>query len=177
MRRPEKIPRSLRSINAVYNILRAKKWQNRLPRIYNLQFYPWFTRNKKKDHFGQFVPLEGVENVLDRVDTVHLATLATARTEIRDLDKKGMSHSVWTFNTPYISAICNCDQDCTAYQIHYRWQLAEVMEKIEYVANIDADRCRGCKLCRKQCVFDVINYDRTNAKYTIEITNCYGCGI
>jgi heterodisulfide reductase subunit A-like polyferredoxin len=51
------------------------------------------------------------------------------------------------------------------------------MWKAEYVAKIDTDRCRGCKLCRRQCVFDAVNYDRTNAKCTIEITNCYGCGV
>jgi hypothetical protein len=71
-----------------------------------------------------------------------IATGAVAKTEISDLDKEGMTHSVWTFNTPYIGAICNCDQDCMAYRIQYRSKLAKVMWKGEYVANIAADRCR-----------------------------------
>jgi MinD superfamily P-loop ATPase len=64
-----------------------------------------------------------------------------------------------------------------AYRIQYRSKLAKVMWKGEYVANIAADRCRGCKLCREQCVFDAVSYDPANAKCTIEITNCYGCGV
>jgi hypothetical protein len=121
-------------------------------------------------HFGQIVPLEGVENVLDRVETVirlpgicrkvttgvekrycyavgmdtsHIIedlpdfrdfdkiTGAAAKTEIRNLDKEGLTHSVWTFNTPYIGAICNYDQDCMAYRIQYRSKLAKVIWKAE----------------------------------------------
>lgn len=198
------------------NIPKAEKWRNRLPRIYNLLLYPWFTSNQKKNHFGQIVPIEDVENVLDQVgtiirlpcicrkvatgvekrycyavgmDTSHIIedlpdfqdfdkiTASIAKTEMKNLDAEGMTHSVWTFNTPYIGAICNCDQDCMAYRVQYRSQLAKVMWKAEYVANIAVDRCKGCKLCLKQCVFDAVNYDLTNKKCAIQIDNCYGCGI
>lgn len=198
------------------NVPRAEKLKKQMPRIYNLLLYPWFTRHQKKNHFGQIVPLEDVENVIDRVanvirlpcicrkvttgaekrycyavgmDTSHILadlpdfrdfdriTAAEAKAEIRVLDRGGMTHSVWTFNTPYIGAICNCDRDCMAYRIQYRSKLAKVMWKGEYVAVIDKDRCNGCKLCRKQCLFAAINYDLPNAKCTINRAYCYGCGL
>jgi hypothetical protein len=34
----------------------AEKWQKKLPRIYSLLLYPWFTRTQKRIHFGQIVP-------------------------------------------------------------------------------------------------------------------------
>lgn len=198
------------------NIPKAEKWQKRLPWIYKLIAYPWFTRKQKQEHFGQIVPLEDIENVLDRVDTIlrlpcicrkvatgiekrycyavgmdtsHIIeetpdfsdfdriSSAEAKTEIQNLDKEGMTHSVWTFNTPYIGAICNCDQDCMAYRVQYRSQLAKVMWKGEYIAAIDPDQCNGCKLCRKQCLFDAIKYNPSTAKCSIEIGKCYSCGI
>jgi len=197
------------------NIPRAEKWKNRLPRIYDLLAYPWFTLRQKKTHFGQIVPLEDINNIIDRVDTVirlpcicrkvatgvekrycyavgmdtsHILeelpdfcdfdkiSSYIAKTEIDILDRGGMTHSVWTFNTPYIGAICNCDRECMAYRIQYRSQLAKVMWKAEYVAEIETDSCNGCRLCRKQCLFEAINYNPAAKKCMIEPGYCYGCG-
>ncbi|MFO7606566.1 MAG: 4Fe-4S dicluster domain-containing protein [Desulfurivibrionaceae bacterium] len=198
------------------NIPRAEKWKKRLPRIYDFLVYPWLTRDQKKSHFGQIVPLEGIEKVLDRVDTVirlpcicrRVATgvekrccyavgmdtshiiedlpdfrdfdkisATIAKEEIGGLDRQGMTHSVWTFNTPYIGAICNCDQDCMAYRVQYKSKLATVMWKGEYVAEIEMEKCNGCRLCRKQCVFEAIRYDPADKKCLVEPRACYGCGI
>jgi Pyruvate/2-oxoacid:ferredoxin oxidoreductase delta subunit len=198
------------------NVPKAEKLKNRLPRIYDLLVYPWHTMRQKKSHFGQIVPLEGVEHVLDRVDTVirlpcicrkvatgvekrycyavgmdtsHIIedlpdfrdfnkiSSARAKTEIGKLDRQGMTHSVWTFNTPYIGAICNCDHDCMAYRIQHRSKLAKVMWKAEYVAGIEVEKCNGCRLCRKQCVFEAIRFDPADKKCRVESVNCYGCGI
>jgi MinD superfamily P-loop ATPase len=117
-----------------------------------------------------------IEDLPDFRDLERLTAVA-AKNAIRALDQEGMTHSVWTFNTPYIGAICNCDRDCMAYRIQYRSQLAKVMWKAEYVATIDADRCRGCKLCRRQCVFEAVKYDPAKAKCIIDVGNCYGCGV
>lgn len=102
---------------------------------------------------------------------------AEAATEIGTLDRNGLTHSVWTFQTPFIGAICNCNRDCMAYRVQYRKELAKVMWRAEYVALIDQERCKGCRLCQKQCLFAAVDYDRRNAKCRINLLNCYGCGV
>jgi hypothetical protein len=48
-------------------------------------------------------------NALD--DSFSLETLSKeeALDSIRKLDKEGLVHSVWTFKTPFIGGLCNCD--------------------------------------------------------------------
>ena len=52
------------------DVQRAAKWKRRLPRIYDLFVFPLVTRHLKKIHFGQIVPVEDVEQILDRFSTV-----------------------------------------------------------------------------------------------------------
>ena len=198
------------------NIPTAEKWKRRLPVIYNFIAYPWLTRRFKKNHFGQMVPIEDIEKVLNKVGTVwrlpcicrkvatgeekrycyavgmdatgilkdlpdfrnfDQTTPEVAISEIRDLDANGMTHSVWTFQTPFIGAVCNCDHDCMAYRIEYRSRLAKIMWKAEYVSAIDKELCKGCKSCRKQCMFEAIDYSREQHRCSIDYRRCYGCGV
>ncbi|MDH4319203.1 MAG: 4Fe-4S binding protein [Desulfobulbaceae bacterium] len=194
---------------------RAQKWKRRLPFIYNLLVYPWLTHRQKKSHFGQVLPVEDVELILEKVssvvrlpcicrkvntgkeirvcyavgmDATHVfkdlpdfqyfdrISVNEAKLEMRKLDEQGLVHSVWTFQTPFIGAICNCDHDCTAYRVQCRNKLATVMWRAEYVAAIDPERCNGCRLCLKQCQFHAIGYNRVQNKCTIRLADCYGCG-
>ena len=198
------------------NIPKAEKWKRRLPFIYNVLAYPWITRRFKKNHFGQMVPVEDVEKVLNHVGTVwrlpcicrKVATGEDKRycyavgmdatgileelpdfrdfdrinpdvaiNEMRDLDANGMTHSVWTFQTPFIGAVCNCDQHCMAYRIEYRSKLAKIMWKAEYVAAIATDLCKGCKSCRRQCLFEAVDYSREQRRCSVDHRKCYGCGV
>jgi ferredoxin len=59
------LSRSLRE-----DVTRAAAWKRRLPRIYKLIAFPLVTRHLKKVHFGQIVPVEDVERILDRFSTV-----------------------------------------------------------------------------------------------------------
>lgn len=59
------LTRSLRE-----DVQRAAAWKRRLPRIYNLIAFPLITRHLKKVHFGQIVPVEDVERIIDRFSTV-----------------------------------------------------------------------------------------------------------
>lgn len=102
---------------------------------------------------------------------------AEAAAEIGALDRNGLTHSVWTFQTPFIGAICNCNRDCMAYRVQYRKELAQVMWRAEYVALIDQNHCKGCRLCQKQCLFAAVDYDRQNTKCRINLSKCYGCGV
>ncbi|OKY76132.1 MAG: hypothetical protein BM485_02465 [Desulfobulbaceae bacterium DB1] len=197
-------------------LARAEKWRKRFPRLYDLLAYPWITRQQKKGHFGQILPLEDVNHIVDRVssivrlpcicrkvntgadkrycygvglDMTHILkdqpdfrdfdriSAAEAKKEMRGLDLEGNTHSVWTFQTPFIGAICNCDHDCMAYKVQYELKLARVMWKAEYVAAVEHDRCSGCGKCRKACSFDAVSFDRRLKKCVIDAAKCYGCGI
>ncbi len=194
-----------------------------LDKIQALPFVPAATSSvvtarQKKSHFGQVVPVEDVDQMLDLVDTVvrlpcvcrSLTTGRTetrycygfgidpsglighfpdygenlewltpedARTAIHKLDKEGLVHSVWTFDTPFIGGLCNCDQDCMAYRLQICTGMAQVFFPAEYVAQIDWDACSGCRLCRGQCPFGAIRYTASDDKCLIDHNLCYGCGV
>ena len=100
-----------------------------------------------------------------------------AKSALDSLDKRGLVHSVWTFKTPYIGAICNCDQDCLAYRLQVKTNLMQIMFRAEYVGLVDWDLCSGCKKCLSQCQFGAIRYSNTVNRATIEMAQCYGCGV
>ncbi len=86
-------------------------------------------------------------------------------------------HSVWTFNTPFIGGLCNCDQDCMAYRMQVGAGLTQVFFPAEYVAGVDWERCSGCKLCRGHCPFGAIRYSASADKCLVDPNLCYGCGV
>ena len=176
----------------------------------------WLTRRQKRDHFGQIVPIEDVERILQQVDGVvrlpcvcrralagqkdarycyglttdprltaglddsfslEYLTPAEALDAIRTLDRDGLVHSVWTFKTPYIAGLCNCDQDCMAYRVNHARGYFQVMFRAEYVAGVDPSACNGCKNCMRQCQYGAIRYSAANKKVVIDSRQCYGCGV
>ena len=194
----------------------AYRWKKRLPRLYHLIVYPLVTRHLKKTHFGQIIPVEDAEDLLNNFSSIvrlpcicrkvtiseekrfcygigmdltplfkdipdfkdfDRLTAHEAKAYLRHLDTEGNTHSVWTFNTPFIAALCNCDRDCMAYRFQMKMKIGKVMWKGEYVAEIDPLLCNGCRECFKRCYFGGIAYDRKNKKCTIQHMNCYGCGI
>jgi NAD-dependent dihydropyrimidine dehydrogenase PreA subunit len=100
-----------------------------------------------------------------------------AKKLLRSFDEQGLVHSVWTFKTPYIGGLCNCDQDCLAYRFTAKEKLFPVMFRAEYVASIDWDACTGCKKCISQCQYGAILYSHTHKKSNINVMQCYGCGV
>jgi len=100
-----------------------------------------------------------------------------AKKVLYTLDKQGMVHSVWTFKTPYIGAICNCDQDCMPYRLQVKTNLLQLMFRSEYVATVNWDLCNGCKKCLMHCQFGAISYSVTLKRANIDMAKCYGCGV
>lgn len=176
------------------------------------------TVRMKNLHFGQVVPLEDAEKIIDMVQSVTRipcvcrsvtighrnaryclvlgidpagifgdypdlkASLETlnplqAKGLLREFDQKGLVHSIWTFKTPYIGAICNCDRDCLAYRIQVSKDLMEIMFKAEYIAEVDPMLCSGCRNCQKMCQFGALEYSAFNKKCSINYVKCYGCGL
>jgi NAD-dependent dihydropyrimidine dehydrogenase PreA subunit len=96
---------------------------------------------------------------------------------LREHEQEGLCHTVWTFRTPFIGAICNCDRsDCLAMRCTVT-QGVPVMFRAEYVAQVDPDACTGCRQCMRVCQFGAISYSASNRKVAIDPRWCYGCGI
>ncbi len=205
------LPHSLK-----HGVEMAGRWKARFPRIYRLIAYPLVTRRLRRVHFGQVVPVEDVEGILDNFSSVvrlpcvcrkvttgreemyclgigmdltpvfkdlpdfsgfDRLSAGEARAMIRRLDAEGMVHTIWTFNTPFIGAVCNCDRDCMAYRFQVELGAGKAMWKGEYVAGIDPRRCSGCRECMGRCYFGALVYDGRDAKCRVDPMKCYGCGL
>ncbi len=109
--------------------------------------------------------------------TAGLENISTdeALDQFRDLEKKGLVHTVWTFLSPFIGGICNCDLDCLAMRAVSKSYPA--MFRAEYTAEANMDLCIGCRSCMKSCQFGAIKYSLANQKVSIDPLACYGCGV
>jgi NAD-dependent dihydropyrimidine dehydrogenase PreA subunit len=114
---------------------------------------------------------------LDDSFSLEMISADEALESIRKLDKEGLVHSVWTFKTPYIGGVCNCDQDCMAYRMTHAKKHFPVMFRAEWVAAVNPDQCNGCKNCMRQCQYGAIRYSSNNKKVYIDPKECYGCGV
>ena len=120
---------------------------------------------------------KGLMDALDDSFSLERLTKEEALESIRKLDREGLVHSVWTFKTPFIGGLCNCDQDCMAYRMTHVRRDYPVMFRAEWVAEVSADVCNGCRLCMRQCQYGAIRYSSTNKKVIIDPAACYGCGV
>ena len=95
---------------------------------------------------------------------------------IRDFEKQGLIHTIWTFKTPFIGGICNCDRaDCLA-MLCYRYDFRSFF-RAEFVAEVSNDACIGCRECMALCQFGAIGFSVMDQKSFIDPVRCYGCGI
>jgi len=128
--------------------------------------------------FGQIVQgLDG--SFLQGPDTSGFERLTKDQTisALRDHEREGLCHSVWTFYSPFIAGVCNCDRsDCLAMRCTVT-EGVPIMYRAEYVAVVDPDKCNGCRQCMRVCQFGAIAYSAANKKTVIDPKRCYGCGI
>ncbi len=95
---------------------------------------------------------------------------------MKEQESKGLFHSIWTFKTPFIGAICNCDDTgCIAMKMYK--EAAPIFFKAEYIIKLDKNECNGCKACIKICPFEALKYDTVNKKAEVDYKKCCGCGI
>lgn len=112
-------------------------------------------------------------------DVVGLETLTReeALDSFRQHEKEGLCHSVWTFITPFIGGICNCDRsDCMAMLATVTYG-TPLMFRAEYVAEVNPELCNGCRQCMRVCQFGAMGYSAANKKVIIDPRRCYGCGV
>jgi Pyruvate/2-oxoacid:ferredoxin oxidoreductase delta subunit len=95
----------------------------------------------------------------------------------REHEREGLCHTIWTFYTPFIGGICNCDRsDCLAMRSTVTHDI-QVMFRGEYVAQIDPELCVGCRECMRFCQFGALIYSASSGKSVIDQRWCYGCGV
>ncbi len=117
---------------------------------------------------GTFPDLSGSLEVIDTAEAVKL---------IRKFDEEGLMHSVWSAVTPFVSGLCNCDGDCSAYRDYIKERGLPTFFRAEYICQVDYDQCTGCKECMAQCQFGAQFYSSAMGKVSIEPRLCFGCGV
>lgn len=96
---------------------------------------------------------------------------------LRRAESEGLMHSVWTFKTPYIGAICNCKLDAGCMAMRTTLTLDyPTMLKGEYLAQVDDEGCVGCGACVERCPFSAMSLGVAGAAL-VDPAACYGCGI
>jgi len=130
---------------------------------------------------GEFAKIvRGLDKTyLSGPDVAHQDVLSTeeAVAAFREHEQEGLCHTVWTFRTPFIGGICNCDRtDCLAMRCTVTHGVP-VMFRAEYVAEVDPEVCVGCRQCMRLCQFGAMTYSAANHKVAIDQRWCYGCGV
>ena len=140
---------------------------------YGISVMPW-----EESQFGQTVRTIDA-SYLTGPGTKGLEALSKEETltSLRELEKKGLCHTIWTFITPFIGGICNCDRsDCLAMRSTVTMDFP-VMFRAEYVAEVNPDLCNGCRQCMRVCQFGAMGFSAAREKVAIDPLRCYGCGI
>lgn len=97
---------------------------------------------------------------------------------LRDAEERGLMHSVWTFKTPFIAAICNCNKASGCMAMRVTTELdTKIMWKGEWVAQVDVEQCMGCRACVKRCPFDAIRWIAEEKRAEVDAAACWGCGV
>ncbi len=105
-----------------------------------------------------------------------LLTKDEAIAALRGHEEEGLCHSVWTFKTPFIAAICNCGRsECLAMRTIAHG--IPLMFRAEYVAEVSPETCVGCRACAAVCQFGAISFNLASGAAVIDQRLCYGCGV
>jgi len=79
-------------------------------------------------------------------------------------------HSVWTFLTPFIGAICNCNVEsgCMAMKLTVGYSMP-IMWRGESVAQMDAEACISCRQCVDVCPFGALSVQGSNGDRRVSL--------
>lgn len=96
---------------------------------------------------------------------------------MKESEKVGMIHSVWTLHPPFIGIICNCQYSTGCIAMKMIKEITPMGFRAEYVAAADKEKCMGCKECMKVCQFGAIRFNKDSKKVGIDARKCFGCGV
>lgn len=106
----------------------------------------------------------------------HTMSIDEAMRLLNRCEEQGLMHSVWTFQTPFAAAICNCNLEsgCMAMKLTAGYEM-KLMWRGESVVQLDERACVGCGACVGQCPFDAI--EMRDKQVSPHAEQCWGCGI
>lgn len=108
---------------------------------------------------------------------VEFLTPEEAKQWLEHVNQKGMVHTFFTFGTPYIGGICNCETPtCMAIRNRVDYGI-EMLFKGEYVAMVNHNTCTGCGNCIERCQFGALKMEPTMNQATVDMMKCFGCGL
>jgi Pyruvate/2-oxoacid:ferredoxin oxidoreductase delta subunit len=110
-------------------------------------------------------------------DRFELLTKEEALAAMGDHEREGLCHTVWTFHTPFIGAICNCDRTGCLALITTVTHGIPMVFRSEYVAEQNQEICSGCRRCMGLCQFGALSVSASCGKPVIDQSWCYGCGV
>jgi len=144
------------------------------------------TPGKSADEVCILVTTQPIEPVLTEgfssyedgpdLDDFHRIDKSEAMELLRRCEEAGLMHSIWTFQTPFTAAICNCNLEsgCMAMRMTAGHGI-KLMWRGEWVARLDEERCTRCGACARICPFSAI--EAGGGRVTLHTERCWGCGI
>ncbi|MDF1556691.1 MAG: 4Fe-4S binding protein [ANME-2 cluster archaeon] len=98
-----------------------------------------------------------------------------AKEIMKQYERKGCFHSVWTVKPPFISTICNCDNKVCHGTTGLALGVTSALHKGHESAGTLPGKCNGCNLCIPACPFGA-RYAIDNLT-TVDVQDCFGCGL
>ncbi|MBM4078604.1 MAG: ferredoxin family protein, partial [Planctomycetes bacterium] len=106
-------------------------------------------------------------------------SVAEAQGIVERYHRDGCYQSIWTLRTPFLAAICNCnDRVCFGRYVQRGLGAEQVLVPGHMRIRIESERCQGCGECVAVCPFGAlrVNGRRRGAKAGLR-GPCYGCGL
>lgn len=112
------------------------------------------------------------------LDDFHAISVEEAMRLLRECEAVGLMHSIWTFQTPFTAAICNCNLEsgCMAMNLNENRGL-KTMWRGEMIAQLDETECTRCGRCVRVCPFSAIDKPTRTLPAIVHAERCWGCGI
>lgn len=104
-------------------------------------------------------------------------TVEEACRRARAFEDKGLIHTIWTLDTPFIIGLCSCKPgECLAMHLHTSLR-TQVMFRGEVRFEIPPEACIGCGECVGTCYFGAIEANGPTGVHSIDAVRCHGCGL